>query len=296
MKYILKITTLFILLGVLVSSCSSDDVAGTATIDLNVLGLEDLGDDFLYEGWIIVNGAPVSTGTFEVGENGDLSRTVFAINEDDLEAASSFVLTIEPSPDPTPEPSAVHILAGDFNGNAADLEVGHSAAIGEDFLNATGGYILATPTDGGNDTNENSGVWWLDPSQGPGPGLDLPLLPEGWIYEGWAVVDGTPLSTGRFTSGSGNDDFNGFSGDQAGPPFPGEDLLTNAPEGVSFPVDLAGQTVVISVEPVPDNSPAPFTLKPLVSPVNPAAVDHFFYEMSNNAANTNPTGSINRKL
>ncbi len=296
MNNILKITSIFMLLGVLISSCSSDEETSTATFELNINGLEDLGDNFIYEGWIIVDGAPVTTGTFEVSSDGTLSQTEFAVSEESLEAATTFVLTIEPSPDPSPEPSDVHILAGDFSGNSADLTVDHGAAIGENFVDAAGGYILATPTDGGSDTDENSGVWWLNPAAGPGAGLDLPVLPSGWIYEGWAVVDGTPISTGRFTSVTGSDDFNGYSGDQSGPAFPGEDFLSNAPEGFDFPVDLAGKTVVISVEPVPDNSPAPFTLKPLVGPVDEAAVDHFFYDMINNASNTNPTGSINRNL
>lgn len=32
------------------------DIPKTATLDFNLNGLEDLGPDYLYEGWIIVNG------------------------------------------------------------------------------------------------------------------------------------------------------------------------------------------------------------------------------------------------
>ena len=46
--------------------------------------------------------------------------------------------------------------------------------------------------------------------------------------------------------------------------MPGEDFFLNAPSGETFPLDVRGRTVVISVEPVPDNSPAPFAMKPLV--------------------------------
>ena len=53
-------------LGIFTTSCSNDDDNAPAnanlTIDLN--GLEALGSDYVYEGWIIVNGVPVSTGTF----------------------------------------------------------------------------------------------------------------------------------------------------------------------------------------------------------------------------------------
>lgn len=283
------------LLGLVVFTSCSDDDAGEILQDdlsLNITGLEDLGDDYIYEGWIIVDGSPVTTGVFSVDANGNLSETEFRVDAADLDAATAFVLTIEPSPDPDPAPSSVHILAGDLNNGRGDLTVDHAAAIGNDFTTATGGYILATPTDGGSETNENSGVWWLNPAAGPGPGLSLPTLPEGWIYEGWAVIDGAPISTGRFSSNQGADDFGGFSGSAGGPPFPGEDFLNNAPSGTSFPVDLAGKTVVISVEPVPDNSPAPFLLKPLVGPVAEGAVDHTFYEMNNNAIATNPSGSV----
>lgn len=279
----------------LFSACDDDDndMMVQDTLNLNITGLEDLGDDYAYEGWLIVNGKAISAGIFNVNGSGALSQTSFAINSDDLSNASAYVLTIEPSPDNDPGPSSVHILAGDFSGSKATLSVGHSSALGSDFSSSTGSYILATPTDGA-DSNEKSGVWWLDPSAGPGAGLSLPTLPSGWKYEGWAVIDGVPVTTGKFTSVSGADDSAPFSGNQAGPPFPGEDFLMNAPAGVTFPTDLAGKTVVISVEPEPDNSAAPFLLKPLVGMVPADADDHTLYDMSNNSQATNPTGNVTR--
>ena len=62
-----------------------------------------------------------------------------------------------------------------------------------------------------------------------------------------------------------------------GPPFPGEDYLVNAPMGLTFPTNLAGGTAVISIEPDPDNSPNPFTLKPLVKMIPADAADHVTY-------------------
>lgn len=290
----LKNFTLFALALFTFASCGDDDTSTPeGELTLNFSGLENLGDQATYEGWLIVDGSPVTTGTFDVDDNGNLSKTTFAVANEDLEKAATFVLTIEPVPDNDPAPSDVHILAGDFSGASAALTVGHGAALGDDFTASSGGYILATPTDGENN-NENSGVWWLDPAAGPGAALDLPTLPAGWEYEGWAVVDGIPVSTGRFTAVDSADDAATFSGSQAGPPFPGEDLLNNAPSGLSFPTDLAGATVVISIEPVPDNSAAPFTLKPLVAPVDANAIDHTFYQMNNNAAASNPTGTVNR--
>tara|TARA_R110002073_G_scaffold82034_2_gene196419 strand:- start:2019 stop:2894 length:876 start_codon:yes stop_codon:yes gene_type:complete len=250
-------------LGIIATSCSDDDDNGpsTSTLTLNLSGLEELGSDFVYEGWIIVNGSPVSTGTF----SSVTFPQTFNVDSQDLELATTFVLSIEPAVDTDPAPAATKILAGDFSGNLANVD---SNGIVGDFSASTGKYILATPTDGGADTNEESGVWFLDNSSGmPMVGLSLPTLSNGWKYEGWAVISGIPVSTGTFNSISDFDDnatttpFKGDAGN--GPAFPGEDFLQNAPSGLMFPTDLKGTTIVISVEPSPDNSVAPFTLKPL---------------------------------
>lgn len=272
--------------------CNEDDDNLNNNLNLDITGLEDLGSEARYEGWLIVDGAAISTGLFDVDANGNLSETSFEVDAADLESASTFVLTIEPSPDPDPAPSAVHILAGDFNGESANLNIQHDAALANDFTEAMGQYILATPTDGMNN-NENSGVWFLSLESGsPAAGLDLPSLPSGWAYEGWAVINGQPISTGVFTSASGADDAANFSGMMSGPPFPGEDFLQNAPAGLSFPTDLSGATIVVSVEPVPDNSPAPFTLKPLVHNVPDNAPDHVTFDMDQNL--TFPSGSASK--
>lgn len=279
------------------TACDDDDgnLPTTGELTLNITGLADLGSDYAYEGWLIVDGSPVSAGIFNVDADGKLSQSSFEVDTDDLSNASAYVLTIEPSPDNDPAPSDVHILAGDFSGDNADITVDHSAAIGTDFTSANGRYILATPTDGGADTDELSGVWWLDPAAGPGATLELPTLPSGWEYEGWAVIDGTPVSTGRFTSASGADDDDSFSSTVApGPPYPGEDFLMNAPAGLTFPTDLSGRVVVVSVEPKPDNSPAPFLLKPLLGQVPMTAAGHTLYDMDNNAIATNPSGMVTR--
>ena len=70
--------------------------------------------------------------------------------------------------------------------------------------------------------------------------MSLPALPGGLHYEGWAVIDGVPVTTGRLTSPSGADEAAPFSGPNPGPPFPGEDFLGNAPIGLVFPTNLAG--------------------------------------------------------
>lgn len=302
-----------------VMSCSSDDdqASNTKNLTLNISGLEDLGSNYAYEGWIIVNGEPVSTGVFNVDGSGVLSQTSFELSTSSLDAATAYVLTIEPNPDSDPTPSKVHILAGDFSNNSANLSVNHASAIGTDFTAATATYVLRAPTDDGDGaTNFQAGVWWF--LHEDGATLDcctnLPELPEGWNYEGWAVVDGMPLSTGVFADGEvggvnrrdsySDRDVNnnadpalatGFNGNVAsGPNYPGEDFIKNLPSGITTPVDLRGKKIVITVEPDPDNAPnTPFTLKPLVHDV-PADAGLEDLVMENNAAATNPTGTATR--
>ena len=268
--------------------------ANSQTVTLGINGLEDLGANYQYEGWLIVGGMPVTTGTFTVDAGGVLSQTVFGVNLSDLVNATTFVLTIEPNPDPIPDPSSTHILGGDFTNFDAPLTVGHPAALGDDYSSIDGKYILATPTNGAM-TDELSGVWFLDLSGGsPAVGLTLPTLPAGWKYEGWSVISATPVTTGTFTAVDMVDDADPYSDTMPGPPFPGEDFLLNAPSGLTFPTDLSGTTQVISIEPDPDNSTAPFLLKPLVATVPSPAMDHVTYAMSSNVSNSFPTGTATR--
>ncbi|MFV0249244.1 MAG: anti-sigma factor [Tenacibaculum sp.] len=236
-----------------------------STLTLKIDKLPALGNDYVYEGWLIVDSIPVSTGTFSVDNNNELSQTVFEINDSTtLNSAKTFVLSIEPASDNDPKPSKTKILSGNFDDNSASLSV--SEFVG-DFSNVSGKFILATPTSE-SDEDETSGVWFLDNSDGEfKAGLTLPKLKEGWKYEGWAIIDGTPLSTGTFLSVTGKDDnasTSPFKGDKSdGPEFPGEDYIKSAPDSLNFPTDLRGSMVAISVEPDPDNSETAFDIVPL---------------------------------
>jgi len=296
-----KSMLLILAVAAILTSCKKDDEepmdpsSSKKSIMLDISGLEDLGSNYVYEGWIIVNGSPLSTGTFMVDANGMLSKQTFELNASDVDAATTFVLSIEPANDPDPAPSATKILAGDFNGNTADINTDLVA----DFSNVAGKYILATPTNG-SETNENSGIWFLDLSSGsPMNGLDLPTLADGWKYEGWVVIDGQAVTTGTFINTMATDDADPFSGSMPLPDvngsdgfFPGEDFLMNAPAGLNFPTDISGAMAVISVEPHPDNSPMPFTLKPLVHAIPADAIDHTVYDMGQNLSL--PTGMVSR--
>ena len=245
----------------------------TPTLNFDVAGLPDLDGAAVYEAWLIVDGGPVSAGTFRSFAGG------VSLPVDDGAAATAVVLTIETDDDPAP--SETHVLAGPLVAGGATLSVADPGAIGVDFGAATGEYILATPTDGtGSPENERSGIWWTFIPRAQS--LVLPELPPGWIYEGWQVIDGRPVTTGTFVSQFGEADLAApFSGPQAGPPFPGEDFLANAPAGLEFPRDLRGTEVVITVEPLPDTSADPFPIVPLRGTVPSDAIDHRSYPVDN---------------
>ncbi|WP_405606175.1 hypothetical protein [Polaribacter sp. Asnod1-A03] len=61
--------------------------------------------------------------------------------------------------------------------------------------------------------------------------------------------------------------------------FLSEDYVTGTAVVVDFPKGLKEVTVVISVEPYPDNSTAPFTFKPLAHNVPTDAMNHSVIKM-----------------
>lgn len=226
--------------------------AVTVTFD----NLPSLGEDFVYEGWLVTDGVVTTAGRFADTE------TTFTFEISDAEtAASLYVLTIEPEFGDDPAPSAVHLLGGRFSDGVASLSVDHSTAIGTGFDQAGGRYILAAPTSA-DIADYSKGIWF-------GSQLSLPPLATGWTYEGWIVGDEGPISTGRFRSldRADSDGPGPTAGPLAAPNIPGQDFIDP-------PMVLLGATVVISVEPMPDDDPAPFALKPLIDPELTDVGDH----------------------
>lgn len=283
-----KILTILLIAIFFVACDDNDDVITTSNLTLNLNGLETLGANFVYEGWIIVNGSPVSTGTFT---SVNFPQT-FSVDASDLVDATAFVLSIEPAVDPDPDPAPTKILRGTFSGNSAAV----STEIVGDFSTAAGSFFLRTPTDesGMNNGNDENGVWFGVPGMPPTPDFVLPTLPAGWAYEGWVIGDAGPISTGTFTTFNTMDSGNLLSGtlNNAGPPVPGEDFFNNAPTGETFPLDVRGRTVVVSVEPVPDDSAAPFALKPLVATAGQATAPST-HSFGRNLGSL-PTGTVTR--
>jgi hypothetical protein len=254
--------------------------APTETLQVAVSNLSPLGPDFDYEGWFIVNGQPVSTGRFDIDAQGNAMPSTFQVLASDAANATKFVVSIEPYPDPDPAPAASKIVAGDFMNGTADAGIGDAAALGDDFQTASGQYILNTPTSA-TTQDYDQGIWWLDPA-GPSASLNLPMLPSGWVYEGWVVGPSGPVSTGTFTdpAAADSDGAGPAAGPEPAPPFPGQDYITS-------PVQLPGYDAVISVEPDPDNGPEPFSFKPLVDDIDDAGIG-VLQPMTNNVNNTLP--------
>ncbi|UZO79496.1 hypothetical protein NBT05_11045 [Aquimarina sp. ERC-38] len=257
------IATTMAALGLLgATSCSGDDDgAPTAQLTMKVVGLQELTNGARYEGWIIVNGEPVSTGSF----TSTSPDQTFTVNAAQLEEATEFVLSIESDNDPAPSDSK--LLSGRFN-DAKTARVGITEVVGN--LDAVSGqFVLASPTDNSVNpmNNDENGIWFMNPNNGsPTAGLNLPELQQGWQYEGWVEFEGNLVSTGKFNSVSGSDLASPFSGNDPAPPFPGEDFLNSAPAGLTFPDDgdVRGKRVFISIEPNPDYDQAgAFFVRPL---------------------------------
>ena len=253
------------------------------TIDFD--GLAPLGDAGVYELWFVgADGNPVSGGTFDSAD-GPVTLDLTEGIPGDVE------LKVSIETDDDPAQSAAIVLAGAMDGDAGDRTAQLTTSDIGDFSDARGQYILATPTDGdGPPENERSGVWWtILPRQ---QSLFLPELGEGWQYEMWQTIDGVEIAGGKFTDPFNSDDAALYSGPEDAPPLVGEDFLLNAPEGLTFPIDLRGTETFISVEPVPDPSPLSSGIVPLSGIVPADAEDHNALSVENVSDTRLPTATI----
>lgn len=267
MKSIFRLSALF-LSGLVLFSCSGndDDREVQTTITLKTINLAKLSANAEYQAWIVSDGQNISLGKFNDGRDSHDFRVSLA----KADAATRFMVSIEPGNDPSGEISNTVVLSGPFSGNSASLTINTAIA---NFTSISGEYTLMTPTDD-NSGNDQSGFYFYNPNTGV-KGLNLPDLPAGWKYEGWVVVPkqggGTVnLSTGKFTSAEGRDEADGYSSNiNNSPSFPGEDFLNSqflSLQGVSTPVDIRGKKVFVSVEPSDDpDDLTPFYIQPLVN-------------------------------
>ena len=285
----------------LAASCDDDNGLGpippTGNMVLNVSNLEVLPDGWIYEGWISSGGEVISTGQFQVDETGIVKNKTIPVESARLESADKFIVTIESTTDNDPSPSAVKVMSGSFSQYEAVLSTNDADGIGNDLLaeNFSGKYLIGAPTTATVD-DDTSGLWFIDNSGGSNTaGLSLPNLSSGWVYEGWVIIQGVLVSTGRFSNANAADDACNYCGPLTAPNYPGEDFIQNAPTGLFFPTILSDERVVVSIEPQPDFSTAPSNIKILESTIPSIELIELSksYEMMANDVDV-PTGKVLR--
>jgi hypothetical protein len=165
----------------------------------------------------------------------------FQIPEEwDPQLVASVMVSVEPAhhgSGPLHEHPGPVIMAGSLTGDrftgTASLSPAHPEALGADLRRARGMYTVMAPT---SPSDSTSGVWFVDYTTAPpSPLQDLPLLPPGWVYEGWAVdlsvQPAARFSTGRFVRPD-SADWDGPGpgrGPLPGINFPGQDFITGTP-------------------------------------------------------------------
>lgn len=285
-----KITLIAVLTtSIFIASCSKNDELTEKTITQSFQNLPDLGDNYVYEGWLIVGSEKISTGRFSNTEGENFTSNSIDIIK--VNSATTYVLTIEPATESganLTSPSGWIFSKSDFTNNTATPSTDDALYSGSSNLeSATGKFFLKAPSVGTTGSDAN-GIWFIDALPPTTGGFsNLPTLADGWIYEGWVVVPNsnggmTPVSTGRFSNPNladesffGTANNNEFKGPNGVPPFPGEDFIVdpnNRYPDVTFPIDLTNATVVISIEPTTNDAETPFGLKPFVISLNNQAV------------------------
>lgn len=265
--------SLLLVVVMMMASCNKEEVPNVFEINLydaieiNISGLANLGDGYVYEVWAIVDNSPESIGTFTINDSEKNFKKEFKVKSNKLAKTSSIMVSIEPV-DSDPNPSDVIVLSSESVTGKVPSPLSIKENIG-DFSDVEGFFTLLSPSDGNDTRNEKSGLWFVKDSKA---GLKLPELGSGWIYEAWiGCENGKKLSLGKFSSSSSSDHLNKYCDkDSFSYPFPGEDLLKNAPAGFTFPIDLVEESihVWVTVEPYPDNSPEPFNISPLKAKLN----------------------------
>lgn len=275
--------TLFFLLPIILLFTSCTDVKTTETIQdqngtltFNLTNLPALDDSLVLAAWIINDAGKVihKFGKLTTSGNSFTGSFPLSLNAYQQNTNSQFVCVSIEDRDSTlndTTTSNVFLLISKIRTNTSQLSVvpknpvgiafgsdfDDQKYLGEDpsesvppsFKTAKGVFTVFTPT--GANVNTNSGVWFLNyKSAGVyETGLRLPELPSGWTYKGWVKVNGKYLPIGEFKLAAGNDAQNLYIGPNPMPAFPGEDFLQNDTLGVTYPIDLAGQEVMISLEP-----------------------------------------------
>lgn len=249
-----KLLTFITFVLITITGCDyfeNSDTLNTSSIEININGLPSIPDSMTYIGWFEKeeNGVKTYTKAFiiDANSNGAISyksEKPFQI----LQEAQVFNLNIEKESianDSNLVPNSLKLLSGRFSESSTSLTISDQSL---DFSKIKAVFNLVTPTNGPN-SDELSGVWFVDSlNTSLQAGLDLPPLYGGWIYEVWIEKGGQFISTGRFADAEARDLYANYGGSLSGFNFPGEDFLINAPAGWTFPLDISGAKVIVSIE------------------------------------------------
>lgn len=166
-------------------------------------------------------------------------------------AGTTILLTVEPGKEPAEERSRRVVLRGALSEASVTFE--SALELPEGAQRA----ILLAPT--AKDVPDTAGLWFAKTTgtKGkPASGLNLPVRDDGWAYGGFVTTaGGTTLRTGLFTDPAKPDAGAPFSGQKRGLALPGEDFLARAPEGTTFPLNLADGRSTVAVSLLPDFAP-----------------------------------------
>lgn len=243
----------------ILQSCSSES-ATESRMRVFMERLPPTTDNMVYEIWFEDGEEYISIDRFQT-QTGIVNLSVPLTQ--DLDEATTLIVTIESSSLISSTASDTVLLAGDFVDGVAQLSVTHPLSVGTDFSSAFGTFRLDTPTSS-QKTDFDQGIWWFDLlGDEPVQSLFLPSLSQGWIYEAWVIGGEKPLSIGKFPDPARFDsDLAGVAASDAldAPLFPGQDYV-NPPELIP------GFTALITIEPQPDFSPLPFDMEILIDQV-----------------------------
>ncbi len=291
-----KLIQLLLLAGtlILVNACE-DKMLNTkdheSGVHIELAGLADLAGTGFYEGWLIWKNSSVDTTT-QYKSIGILTPDALGVIDTSIEVEPGylqgmqvFVISVEPDTAQSPKPGSSVILSGknrSYSGNLYDLIPGLRNNFWIEQNQVQGKYMLATPTDAAA-LNPLNGLWFVQKDEANEliAGLTLPVIPANWKYEAFIVQNGDTLSLGKFNDPALADLSNLYGGSEPGYKFPGEDFLNAAPVGWTFPLNLQGAEVFITLTPPhPLASRNPYLYK-LMEAVIPAAADTGqVYEMS----------------
>ena len=256
----------FCLLVILVlPSCEGDNEPTYIGISGRIDNLPALDANHEYVAWLVENSNTRLIGPITSFNNDETYFLSFAPVPQNIADARTIYFTIEEIGSGYEDPSDVKILSCNFNDN--ETATISNFPLASDFSKVDGSYVLDSPTTTSSST-DNSGVWFM--TEEGNTGLTLPTLEPAWAYEGWVDFNGTWVSTGTFYNVNTKDNSNKYSGNETSPDFPGEDFnnSTEAPSGVSFPMDLAAKEIKITIEPAVDFDPEnPFGLTVLTAVV-----------------------------